>query len=40
MASCGPSSFWHAGHENKEGKKQGSITCHMDQANKACKVKF
>ena len=27
-----------AGHENKEGKKRGSITCPTDQANEANKM--
>ena len=43
-ASYAPSFFpfflWpkHAGHENKEGKKRGSITCRTDRANEANKI--
>ena len=33
----GPSAK-RAGHENKEGKKQGSITCRTDRANEANKM--
>ena len=33
----GPSAK-RAGHENKEGKKRGSITCHTDRANEANKM--
>ena len=40
--SCFPSFYGpsakRAGHENKEGKKRGSITCHTDQANEAKKM--
>ena len=37
LSFYGPS-VEHAGNENMEGKKQGSITCRMDRANEANKM--